>query len=61
MKSVSKTAYEIRLDLLYLAFNILQARHLAESGGSKLLSSSPTVEEIITEADKMNDFVSKTR
>jgi hypothetical protein len=58
MKIASKTPYEIRLELLQLAFSILRDQNLASSGGEKLLSSS-TTEQIIAEADKLNVFVSK--
>lgn len=58
MKPAGKTPYEIRLDLLQLAFDVLVQKHMAESGGTKLLSA-PTTEEVIAEAEKMNGFISK--
>jgi ribosomal protein L9 len=58
MKPSSKTPYEIRLELLQLAQVILSERHKAENGGK--LFSAPTTEEIIAEADKMNEFISKS-
>lgn len=55
-----KTPYEIRSDLLQLAFNVLIARHaaiaVAENNGK--IATSPTTDEIIEEAHKMNKFVS---
>lgn len=57
-RTAPKTPYEIRLELLQLAQVILHDKALAESGGDKLLSA-PTTEEVITEAEKMNQFISK--
>jgi hypothetical protein len=58
MKPTSKTPYEIRLELLQLAQMILENQHLAKSvlAAGK---TSPTTEDIIAEADKLNAFVSK--
>lgn len=60
MKPTSKTPYEIRLELLQLAFEICAAKHKA--AGVKNADNqitSPTTEEVIQEADKMNVFISK--
>jgi hypothetical protein len=60
MKTVSKTPYEIRLELLQLAQVILNEKHKArgvENGNNQ--HTAPTTEEIIAEADKMNTFISK--
>jgi len=59
-RSSPKTPYEIRLDLLQLAFDILIAKHNAAgvSNGNNV-TTSPTTEEVIAEADKLNQFVSK--
>jgi len=57
MKLSSKTPYEIRLELLQLAQLILQNKHAADGCGR--ITSSPTSEEIIAEAEKLNAFVSK--
>ena len=62
----SKSAYEIRESLLVLAYDILMAKARAADGkiskeeGKNLehVLSSPTTEEIIAEASKLNDFVS---
>jgi hypothetical protein len=65
MKPAGKTPYEIRLDLLQLAFDILTAKHAAAAGASiasgnlGVISTSPTTEEVIAEAEKMNSFISK--
>ena len=55
----AKTPYEIRLELLQLAQLILQSNHnaLGVCNGDNLVSS-PTTEEIITEAVKLNGFIS---
>jgi hypothetical protein len=60
MKTVSKTPYEIRLELLQLAQIILNEKHKAAgvlNGDNQ--TTAPTTEEVIAEADKMNSFVSK--
>ena len=56
----SKTPYEIRLELLQLAQVILSEKHKAMgvSNGNNQLTA-PTTEDIISEADKMNAFISK--
>lgn len=67
MNKSGKTPYEIRLDLLQLAFDILSAKHAATAGseaingrnGGYIISTSPTTEEVIAEAEKMNAFISK--
>lgn len=63
--SQGKSAYEIRASLLELAFKIATHKHHAESqakaeksGGDCYSSTSPTTEEVIAEAEKLNDFVS---
>lgn len=50
----SKTPYEIRLDLIDQARQILQAQ-------AKDSSEMPTTEQVIAQAEKLNEFVSKTR
>ncbi len=55
-----KNPYEIRLELLQLAQTILHAQHHAngvENGNN--VTSAPTSVEIIAEAEKLNQFVSK--
>ena len=48
----NKTPYEIRLDLVKEAKEILQAR-------AKDVASMPTTDEVIAEAERLNEFVSK--
>jgi hypothetical protein len=48
----NKTPYEIRLDLVKEAREILQ-------GKAKNHDDMPSTEDIIAEAEKLNDFVSK--
>jgi len=48
----NKTPYEIRLDLVKEAREILQAK-------SKNPEDMPSTEEVIAEAEKLNEFVSK--
>lgn len=71
-RTASKTPFEIRLDLLILAKEILMARHLADAvakansgtwtpGEAILASTSPTAEDVIAEATKLNGFVSQTQ
>lgn len=60
MKPTSKTPYEIRLELLQLAFQVLDAKHKADGvKNSNNKVTSPTTEEVIAEAEKMNVFISK--
>lgn len=48
----NKTPYEIRLDLVREAREILQAR-------AKNPEDMPTTEEVLQEAERLNTFVSK--
>ncbi len=48
----NKTPYEIRLDLVREAKEILQAR-------AKNPDDMPTTEEVLQEAERLNTFVSK--
>ena len=60
MKPLGKTPYEIRLELLQLAQTILHEKHKAkgvENGNN--VTTAPTTEEIIAEAEKLNAFISK--
>lgn len=64
-RPAGKTPYEIRLDLLYLARDILNAKHHARAAedasnqDNLLVRTAPTSEEVIAEADKLNAFVSQ--
>ena len=51
-----KSPYEIRADLLRLAFDILQVKASVEESGI-----APTAEEVIAEAKKLNEFVSNEK
>ena len=60
MKPAGKTPYEIRLDLLQLAFDVLVTRHAAIGvANGNNTTTAPTTEEVIQEAEKMNAFISK--
>lgn len=52
LKDMSKTPYEIRLDLVKEAKEILQAK-------AKNPEDMPTTEEVLKEAERLNEFVSK--
>lgn len=55
-----KSPYEIRQQLLQLAFDILREQHHAKAGKNHddTITSAPTTEEVIEEARKLNEFVS---
>lgn len=56
-----KSPYEIRQHLLELAFNILReqcAAKAAATGKPTAATTSPTTDEVIEEARKLNEFVS---
>lgn len=60
VKQMTKSPYEIRLELLQLAQLILHNKHVAkgvENGDN--ITTAPTTEEIIAEADKLNAFISR--
>jgi hypothetical protein len=61
MKSIAKSPYEIRADLLQLSFEILLQKHIANgaANASGPTTTSPTTDEVIEEAEKLNKFVSK--
>jgi hypothetical protein len=60
MKPASKTPYEIRLELLQLAFEILVKKHEAATASDiRRTMTFPTTEEVIAEAEKLNGFISK--
>ena len=66
MKPKNKTPYEIRLELLQLAKDILIAQHNATAAtkaentkGDMFVTTSPSSEDVVTEAEKLNAFVSK--
>lgn len=54
---MAKTPYEIRLELLNLAFSLLaEQRAYMRSGDDNV--SAPTIDEVINVARKLNEFVS---
>ena len=60
-----KSPFELRADLLKLSFDILLAQHHAKAvansnDGIAASDSAPTSEEVIEEARKLNDFISKS-
>lgn len=61
-----KSPFELRADLLKLAFEILLAEHSARAATANntvlvpLITTAPTSEDIIKEASKLNDFISKS-
>lgn len=61
-----KSPFELRADLLKLAFEILLAEHSAKAAEADntatvpLITTAPSSEEIIEEARKLNDFISKS-
>jgi hypothetical protein len=60
-----KTPYEIRLDLLELAFGILKGQKEAEcaeeaTSPDAKITKAPTTEEVLAEAEKLNSFVSQS-
>lgn len=60
MKPTSKTPYEIRLELLQLAQVILNEKHKANGvANGNNQNTFPTTEEIISEAEKLNSFISR--
>lgn len=59
--SAGKSPYELRADLLHLAFDILRNKHAAAGAkGGDSATTAPTTEEIIAEAEKLNQFISQT-
>lgn len=53
-----KSPFELRADLLKLAFEILLAQHSAAS--NERGSTAPSSEDVIVEAQKLNEFISKS-
>lgn len=67
MKHTGKSAFELRTELLQLAFEILLNQHRAKAeekfrleGTKHLITDTfPTTEEVIAEAEKLNNFISR--
>lgn len=57
-----KSPFELRADLLALAFEILLSQHRAKgiNNTHSQPDTAPTSEEVIDEARKLNDFISKS-
>ena len=57
-----KSPFELRADLLALSFEILLAKHRAagHSNHHGQPESSPTSDEVIEEARKLNEFISRS-
>ena len=65
MKGSAKSPYEIRLELLQLAFNILTTEHSARAAAEApnaasvlITTTSPTVDDVINTASLLNEFIS---
>ena len=57
-----KSPFELRADLLALAFEILLSQHRAKGINNThgQPDSAPTSEEVIDEARKLNEFISRS-
>jgi hypothetical protein len=57
-----KSPFELRADLLKLAYDMLLSQKLAEAvaKGEDRASTSPSSEEVIDEARKLNEFISRS-
>ena len=57
-----KSPFELRADLLGLAFEILLSQHRAKAIGKATdqPETAPSSEEVIEEARKLNEFISKS-
>lgn len=58
-----KSPFELRADLLKLAYSILLSQHAAASAAandSDVAKTAPTTEEVIVEARKLNEFISRS-
>jgi hypothetical protein len=57
-----KSPFELRADLLALSFEILLSQHRAKSANSThgLPETAPTSDEVIEEARKLNEFISRS-
>jgi len=57
-----KSPFELRADLLALAFEILLSQHRAKGINTTTgqAETAPSSEEVIEEARKLNEFISKS-
>jgi hypothetical protein len=58
MKPLGKTPYEIRLELLQLAREMLNSKYIHSKDEGAI---PPSADEVIQEAERLNSFVSKTQ
>jgi len=63
MKPTNKNPYEIRLDLLQLAFDILVKQHAAKAAAhhGQAVDTAPTSDDVVAEATKLNEFISSNK
>lgn len=57
-----KSPFELRADLLKLAYDILLSQKIADAVASGLdrADTAPTSDEVIAEARKLNEFISRS-
>lgn len=57
-----KSPFELRADLLKLAYDLLLSKHAAKAAaeGSDRITTAPSSEEVIEEARKLNEFISRS-
>jgi hypothetical protein len=57
-----KSPFELRADLLKLAYDILLSQKIAEAvaQGKDRADAAPTSDEVIAEARKLNEFISRS-
>lgn len=57
-----KSPFELRADLLKLAYDMLLSQKIAEAvaDGEDRATKAPTSEEVIAEARKLNEFISRS-
>jgi hypothetical protein len=62
MMAQGKSPFELRADLLSLAFEILLSKHRAEGSTNThgQPETAPTTDEVIEEARKLNEFISRS-
>lgn len=57
-----KSPFELRADLLKLAYDMLLSQHAAKAAaeGDERITTAPSSEEVIAEARKLNEFISRS-
>ena len=57
-----KSPFELRADLLKLAYDMLLSQHAAKAAaaGDNSITTAPSSEEVIAEARKLNEFISRS-